>query len=301
MQDNIIKNKIQLQGDPEDARILNDQLNTKADISEDCYYADVDVLTQEFLHRINQNLKAKFGDDAPSEVKVPIMDSSYMAYSYLFKNLQFAHVFESINEPILFKDGTREVKLRSFGIDEYKNTKRLIRDQVEIYDYKSDDDFVICLRSISPEDQIILGKVQPAGTLLETIQSVLDRMQLNRFDIITEDETLKIPILDFNIKHNYEELFGRNLLNSGWEQYYISKAMQLIRFKLNEKGAILKSEAMFDITMGVSFEEPIIRNFIFDQPFLILLKEKQAKYPYFAMWVANPDLMYVEEEHAAEN
>jgi len=33
------------------------------------------------------------------------------------------------------------------------------------------------------------------------------------------------------------------------------------------------------------------KHLIFDKPFLFCLKEKNGKYPYFAMWVDNAELM----------
>jgi hypothetical protein len=34
-----------------------------------------------------------------------------------------------------------------------------------------------------------------------------------------------------------------------------------------------------------------LREFVFDKPFLLCLKEKEAKYPYLAIWVDNSELL----------
>ncbi len=36
---------------------------------------------------------------------------------------------------------------------------------------------------------------------------------------------------------------------------------------------------------------------IFDEPFLILLQRREADVPYFAMWVANPELLVKVERY----
>jgi len=63
-------------------------------------------------------------------------------------------------------------------------------------------------------------------------------------------------------------------------------ALQNIRFRLDERGAILKSEAAMAACLP---NEP--RQFIFDKPFLILLERHDAAQPYFALWVDNPELL----------
>ena len=63
----------------------------------------------------------------------------------------------------------------------------------------------------------------------------------------------------------------------------------MIRFKLNEKGSILKSEARLKDKLG---RRPLA--IIFNKPFLIYLKQKDAQYPYFAMWVDNSELLMKE-------
>jgi hypothetical protein len=72
-----------------------------------------------------------------------------------------------------------------------------------------------------------------------------------------------------------------------------STPVQDTRFKLDEKGAVLKSRAFF---MAMKAEAPAPGNakprmFIFDKPFLIYMKQKIGKYPYFVLWINNPELM----------
>ena len=63
----------------------------------------------------------------------------------------------------------------------------------------------------------------------------------------------------------------------------IALAAQTVRFRLDERGAVLKSEA---IVWGGIGEQ-----LIFDKPFLILLERRDARNPYFALWVGNAELL----------
>jgi hypothetical protein len=161
--------------------------------------------------------------------------------------------------------------------------------QVRIPDYVDDSDFIITLASDSPEDEIILAKVRPGKTLLDTIRAVESRRQNGRKISMDSVATLQIPKLNLDIEHYFTQLGCRSFTNKGFEKYGIGYAVQSIRFKLDEKGAIVKSEARI-VSPGIARrEEP--KRLIFDRPFLIYLKEKSAKYPYFALWVDNPELL----------
>jgi hypothetical protein len=61
-------------------------------------------------------------------------------------------------------------------------------------------------------------------------------------------------------------------------------AKQAVRFRLDETGAVLKSETL----LAASLTQ---RNLVFDKPFLIYMKRGNAKAPYFALWVGNAELL----------
>jgi hypothetical protein len=89
------------------------------------------------------------------------------------------------------------------------------------------------------------------------------------------------------VNHTFQELSGKRLMNKNKEDWTIGQCVQWTRFRLNEKGAFLKSKTEMIFIAGPGKW----RYFYFDRPFLILLKQKGAKHPYFAMWVGNTELM----------
>ena len=100
--------------------------------------------------------------------------------------------------------------------------------------------------------------------------------------------TKTTEVLDFEIEHVYSELVGRRLLNEGFEDYELIKAVQNILFRLDQKGAVLRSEARARAALG-NGSTP--KRLILDKPFLLYLKEKGGEYPYFAIWIENAELM----------
>ena len=97
--------------------------------------------------------------------------------------------------------------------------------------------------------------------------------------------TLYIPKVMFDIKHEYRELKNKLFMNKGFEEYFIIQALQKIYFKLDEKGANLMSYAFIAGGTGLP------RSLVFNKAFLIILKQKDSSLPYLAIWVANPEIM----------
>jgi len=101
-----------------------------------------------------------------------------------------------------------------------------------------------------------------------------------------EDE-LAVPDFGFDITRTYNEIENADLVvrNPKAEGTMITSAKQNIRFQMDEKGVVLKSEAAMVVTLGMP------KNLVFKRPFLVMLKRTDAKVPYFAMWVDNPELL----------
>ncbi len=317
--DEIIGGPLQLEGNPWIAQALNKRLVGEESIAEDCYLAMAGFGRDGIVERIVQELKAKF--DHTPELNLTLDDpSSILAYAFLEKSLPFDREFEVFDTPLAFNDG---VEVQSFGIQK----DAIPADQVVVLDYRHPDDFVLRLQGSEqvnedmdfgwkPEvdrpritDDIILAKIASQATLIETIDAVLARTtdearkQAERAAVQAgrdphkflsprvnpgKQEVLQIPKIKMNVLHSYDELVRKLLLNEGFEGYFISKALQAIKFKLDEKGADLSSEALLRLSLGL-IDQP--RRFIFDKPFLLCLKEREAPYPYLAMWIADSELL----------
>jgi len=285
----IVKEDVHLQNEPPMVPLLNKSLSTQADISDKDYVAMAGFGRDGILSRINEALRAKFKGQAPTVSANP-GPNDFLAYAYLSKDLQFEKEFEKLDAPIYFAVNRQTVQVRAFGLKEYDLAKQQdIGKQVSVYDYKDDSDFVLRFASLSANDDIVLARVKPAATLLQTIQSVQARIAKNSPDSLKDKEVLAVPIFDFDMTRDYSELTGKLLTNQGFENSLIVQATQTIRFRLNQQGALLKSGA---IMFGVgAAPPPKVRHFVFDQPFLLYLQEKTGQYPYFAVWVDNPELM----------
>jgi len=291
LKDDIVKENIQLQDNPPIVKHLNASVITKEDISEDSYVAMAGFAKDDIIKKINNVLRTKFPDVAPKVEEGYFTEKDIFVYAFLFKNLQFKYRFESLKEPIAFNSHYKKINVKAFGIEEYSEKKHKdMGKQVDIFSFEDRSNFIVRLTSDNfKNDEVVLAKIKPEKTLLKTIKTVENHIENSESYKLHKESSLQIPKFNFDIKHSYLELIGKYFGNKGLKGNYIGGAMQDIVFKLDEKGVLLLS----DVKLPLPYKSAP-RELIFNRPFLIYLKEKNGEYPYFAMWVDNPELMVKE-------
>ncbi len=70
---------------------------------------------------------------------------------------------------------------------------------------------------------------------------------------------------------------------------YIKQALQTIEFELNNYGGSVKSEALIEDVKNSILNK--VGEFIFNDTFLLYLKEENKEKPYFALRVDNTDIL----------
>ena len=85
--------------------------------------------------------------------------------------------------------------------------------------------------------------------------------------MIEDNDEFKAPMIDFNVKREYDELSNKIFTSKEGKEYVIDTAIQTISFSLDEKGGKIKSEATTDVkTMAMpNMNEP--RYFNIDNTF----------------------------------
>ena len=272
---------IQGNGAPEMVNILNKRAVTRRDLDETSYVALAGKTTRgpdDIRQKITRELDRKFKGAASPELLSQLDSVSpglWVTYAYLFKDLPFEWAFTRMDGGLTFADQ----KVENFGIRQFleaQENEARAASQAFVYDYRSHDDFIVELQTRSTSDRLILAKVPPKQTLAGTVASVWTRMQRSkpgRMQILTD---LLVPVLDFDVLRSYTDLIGKNSS--------MGLLVQQIRFRLDERGVILKSEGG-----GVSARMP--QNLVFDKPFLVMIRRTGAKQPYFVLWVGNAELL----------
>ncbi|MEN8126700.1 MAG: hypothetical protein ABFR90_02725 [Planctomycetota bacterium] len=291
---NLIGEDIHLHQEPPMVEVFNKRAGNKNDIDDKSYVALAGHVRDRIHKRIKTELNRKFKGAACPQL-IPGEDGmrpqDIVAYSYLFKNLEFPNRFERLKQPIYFKTS----KVSCFGVGETsKSGHAQMCDQVSIFDYNGQDDFIIELATKSPIDQVILAKISPAGTLQATVHRVLKRMSDEDSVNMRVGDILKVPKFHYDLIRNYDELIHKKLIIQNpkiAQDLVVLSAAQQIRFQMDEEGVKLKSESNMSFGCSASYQPRTQHIMVFDKPFLVMLKNKSSKKPYFAMWIQNPELL----------
>ena len=260
---------------------LNRKELTHADLDETTYFVTAGIPGSRLYSQSGSATPPPASLATLSQFSQPIAS----AYAYLAVDLPFEWAFERLKHPLDFK-GT---KVKSFGIYQYlesQERERRAATQLRIYDRAHEHDVIIELVTRQTGHRLILAMVPIQTTLADTIQSVQARIDTSEPEQIGDGENLTIPLLDFDLTREYVELVNRplNVSSRVLNGRPIGQATQNIRFKLDERGAHLRSAGSIAV-FGIA--PPLI----FDKPFLIFLQYEGSDTPYFAAWIDNPELL----------
>jgi len=291
----LVGEKLQFAHQPPIVDLLNRESFTEADLDPASYVALADFERNNVEDEIRAALEKTFHGAASPEL-IPAQPlhpgpDDFVAYAYLYKNLSFLKPFDE-NDHFTFA----QQKVASFGFSNNKgHAKNGLPAQVTIFDYQSEDDFIIKLKTKSSTDELILAKIPPGATLQATLDTVLHRVSTSKPVQAEPRDTLTVPKFNFDLRESFKDLEGLVLTPSATahvkDGLHIAKAEQLVRFQLNEKGAILKSEAVVVMMMAMAPTGPPPHIMNFDKPFLVLMKQANVDKPYFVLWVGNASLL----------
>jgi len=215
--------------------------------------------------------------------KVEVHGLIIKAEAYFKKSLPFKIKLVRHRKPLFFRNDS----VSTFGCYGANKTASIIY-------YNNDDDFAVKLSPANVEQEIILVKTNFADKInLKNSIENLSKYEANSWNYVFDDEDeLKIPIIEFDIETNYTSIEGTSF-SAGLRKFQFDTAYQRNAFILNEKGAEVESLTILHLrTLSLNQgKKSIPRKMIFNSPYLILLRKIDNKYPYFAMFVANSELM----------
>ena len=283
------------------AERLNHSKFSETDVPSDCYYAAAGWSSKGIVKEIRREMQQRF-HRTPTIAEIDDPTNAIVTYGYLEVSIPFPiHYFEN-PIPMAFKDSENEqTNVRSFGvnfsresIDDGPNQPlcrqvRVLHCALEANKIKTAEFVIDPCRESSP-NQVLLAYLPAEATLQATWSSLEKRManyprQANADESFDVDELL-VPSLAWDITHHFAELEGtdKRLKNNGFVGFYVSHAIQGIRFRLDRGGVELQSEA----SEGY---KAVPREFVFNRPFFIFVRKRGGGAPFFAMYVANAELL----------
>jgi hypothetical protein len=159
-------------------------------------------------------------------------------------------------------------------------------------------EFAVDLCATSTPSEIVVARIGKEPTLRAAFARVeseivktadylktLDAYSADRWQKLEPGDKLFIPDLCWFVSHRFSEIEGKRFANGKLKGQKLVLARQDTLFRLNRKGARLKSQSSTDATSAVPTD------YFLDRPFLIYMKKRGAALPYFAMWVDNSELL----------
>jgi hypothetical protein len=224
-----------------------------------------------------------------------IVNYMIIARAFFKKTLPFSSKLQKLDDPIIFD----KKKIAGFGMKEFD---RDVLKFTRIFYYKDDDHFILELTPADTLHRIVLAKgIGKKYTLSEAVDETYKWMELGTREkksaqlvarySLNEEDVFSIPVIRFNIECSYDSIRGQAFRVKG-KEHHVEEAYQRTAFVLNETGAVVESEAYATVDSANSEPVRILpKKMIFDKPFVIMLRRKDSRNPYFVMKVVNSELL----------
>ncbi len=286
LKNDLVKQDIKFEQDNTYVNNLNKELFKESDISNDYYYKVYGKKTLKLKSEIEKNIKEKFDQTSDILDKFDWSEDSldngssglerYIFYTMLYREFKYKTKFVKLNE-----DKFNNVEnVKYFGV---KDNKESYKNQINIIYYNNEDDFAIKLTTTS-NDEIIINK-NPKGDNFEEIYNniIITGSKYKGNKEFTKLDNFKMPYINLNVLKEYNELENKKFYDKDNNTLIIDKALQTIKFELDENGGKIKSEAGMDVVkFSASNPKEKSKNLNVTKTFAIFLKEDSKDKPYFA-------------------
>lgn len=276
--EDIVGGKIEFEdGYSELANELNMHSFRSSDINSNSYFKIHGPSTYILKEKIKREIKNRFDEENSIIEKVDWGDeNSYFLYAILKKEFNYFEKFPTLDDDYF---GNSEEKVKYFGLN--SSTGFDASENVEILFYNSQEDFAIKLKTIENEEIYLYKNTGIGKSFEENYQEILKKQkEYKESRILNDGDILKIPFIEINAEINYDELCGRYIKGTN---IYIKQAVQTVDFELNNRGGCVKSEALVETFRSEIHDHG--RKLIFDDSFLLFLKESSAQKPYLSVKV----------------
>ena len=269
-------------------RTLNDKWFTKDMIDKNDYYIMVGETNFALKDKIKEEVKEKFArNDKTILNKMNFSDNKGITiYSTLNKTFDFINKFDELSNS---RFGNSKENVKYFGINNKSDESLNNNVEVMYFDY-SREDYVIKLKTKSNEE-VLLYRCdinKPFDVLYNEIEESSKNFKGDTEFL--EHDQIMIPYINLNVLIKYSELCNKVI--KGTDGKFIRNAIEDVRFSLNENGVNLKSESVIQATMMSSYKDA--RYFLFNNNFVLFLKECDKEKPYFGIKIKDTEFLEYE-------
>ncbi len=269
-------------------------LNTSEEIREAIPNDDLKLL---LVWNSDTLLKDVNGKIIKKDIPATNSGGDLLVYCFLKKEISFKYSYKKQKKRSLYfknEDGSK-CHTTFYGLRSRDSRKHMpLRRQIGILYGKGAhlnpgigtqyEEFAVDLNANSTDDQIVLAFLPKENMTLiqlyEKVQDNISEMAKNGWKLgFCDIDILLFPEIEIGLLHQFKRLTGIGIANEMFRDVVV-ESWQKIDFKLDNKGAKLRSEAGMKTVS-------IRQAFLFDKPFLIYMKKRDVALPYFLMWVAH--------------
>jgi hypothetical protein len=217
-----------------------------------------------------------------------VNDGAITAKAYFKKALPFKDPLTKFDSTFIFDN----IDVETFGFKFYC-------DFAKINYYLDKNNFSISLYPKDENHEIIIVMMEnPQNSFKEYFTKHLLNSSSFTKNRTNEDywkhyfspkDRVEIPCIDFNIEKNYNEITNTSF-NSIKKKHLVNIFYQNNAFILNETGAIVESE-FIETVDAIEDEQAKIKIMLFNKPFVVFLKRKDAYLPYFSIYIENTEIL----------
>lgn len=213
--------------------------------------------------------------------------ANFLFYAMLYRQFTFTTPFDVLADAPFGSEagGNLTENVAYFGADE--NSDPALLDQVTPLFWESDDHFAVRIWCES-DDVLFLARGAKGASFDELWNDV--QASWDAQEGLLDVASFACPKLDIDVLTQYEELSGITVTTSSGETVDILEALQTLKFKLDETGGTIKSEAAMVVANGLMLDVPTPHDFRFDDSFVLFLMDGLAEggfYPYAGMYINN--------------
>lgn len=279
LMDEILHKPIKFAGyDSIDAKELNKKTFTKSYLNNNSYYVKSDIVSPDLKTEIETAIKNKFNET--SDI-LDLFDWSYdpqrlFIYAMLKKDFKFKVPFDKLPQRTF---GQNPTLIDYFGINE--DSSRRLYKNVSVMFYNANNDFAVKLFTKS-KDIVILYRTDDDTTFDNYFKNVNEKAEKYMGSrSFNGDDKLSVPDFNIDLETNFPDVEKHRIKGTNYE---IDQTIETIKFKMDNHGVKLKSEAAI-MMKCLSLPVERGRNFSYNDNFVLFLIENGKKTPYYAMRV----------------
>lgn len=258
--------------------------------------------TNEFLNQVNKEAAAITGEpEGPFRLQDP-SPLNFAAFGLLDRAVEFRRAFSrSTKVAMKFRTGSGETPVSFFGVR--GSLSDHFRDSVRVLAWRpKDGSHAIEVRCKQENEAVILYRPpveQDFATACLWIRTWRSQFKTEAHsygawddNLLHESDEVRIPYVSLDSQADLTPLLRGTRAPKNREPWIVTRAEQVTKFQLHEKGARVRVEVSMEAEPFALASPPVIpRKFIYDRPFFVFLWKDGAEWPYFGSWIGDASVL----------